>query len=414
MMPSIARRAAALPAIVAVSVLATPGGARAQDALLPSTGWGIGTAVSAWHFPTALPQAIGPVADVAELAVPFRLRSVFGNWSVDLSGAAAMGAAHLAGGGAACRPSCGGDDRVVRISGLTDLKLRLTGPLVLEGFMVTAGVNIPSGKTGLDADETSALQAIGAPALRMPIAAFGTGPGATLGVIRTLQGTNWAMALGGSVEQRTEYSPIALALAAGKAETRVTPGRAVHLTAGLDRTMGAGRWSLLAVGDFFSRDEVLVAGNAPGGEASNSYTLGPQFSLVSQMAFGWVGWRASTFDVAARYRSDYSDAAGLKVPGSSGTYLEATLGGVRGGPEGAGFIVAADGRWHSGLKATDALVGAAVTAGGLTLGLERAGSSTLVRYTIRGQYGTLDTGAARSTGFGATIGMSVSARREAR
>jgi hypothetical protein len=87
---------------------------------------------------------------------------------------------------------------------------------------------------------------------------------------------------------------------------------------------------------------------------------------------------------------------------------------VRGGPSGAGFIIGADARWHSGLTFTDALVGAAVTAAGLTIGVERAGSATLTRFTLHGQYGSFDTGTLATTGFGVTIGMSVSARREAR
>ena len=113
-------------------------------------------------------------------------------------------------------------------------------------------------------------------------------------------------------------------------------------------------------------------------------------------------------------RSEFTDATGAKVSGSSGTYLEGSLGGVRGGTSGAGFIIGADARWHSGLTFTDALVGAAVTAAGLTIGIERAGSSTLTQFTVRGQYGSFDTGTLATTGFGVTLGLSVSARREVR
>lgn len=401
--------------LVLLAALAAAPAAHAQESLLPSTGWGIGTALNGWHFSTPIPQASGAVADVAEVAIPFRIRSVFGNWSFDLSGAAAVGGVHLTAGAAAQRDSTGGNngDRLVSIYGPTDLKLRLTGPLMVEGFTLTAGVNIPTGKTGLNSDETTALQAVGAPALGMPIGGFGTGPGATLGLIRTLQGDDWAVALGGSVEQRNEYSPIALALATGRAETKVTPGTAIHVTAGLDRALGEGRWSVLAVADVFSKDKVRLAGGDPA-DASNDYTLGPQVSLLSQMALAATGWREASFNLAARYRAEYSDAAGARVSGSSGTYVEGSFGGVRGGPDGAGFIIVADGRWHSGLKFTDALVGAAATEAGLTLGLERAGGLTLRRYTIHGQFGSFDTGTVKSTGFGATIGMSIAARREAR
>ncbi len=381
----------------------------AQESLLPSTGWGTGFAISAWHFSTAIPQAAGAVADLAQVAVPFRLRANIGRWSVDLSGAGAYGAVHLT---ASASSSGESEDRLVTIAGPTDIKLRLTGPLVGDALQLTAGFNIPTGKVGLNADETSALQAVGAPALHMPVAAYGTGAGMTFGVVRAFEGDDWALAIGASGEQRTEYSPIALALSGGRSETKVTPGTAVHVTVGLDRPLGEGRWALLFVGDVFSKDKVRLSSASADG--SNDYTLGPQFTLSSQMDLAASRWRAASLNVAARMRSEFSDAAGTKIAGSSGTYLEGSLGGVRGGPSGRGLIIGVDGRWHSGLTFTDALVGAAATVAGLTLGYEHAGTSTLARLTLHGQYGTFDTGKTSTAGFGATIGFSVSARREAR
>jgi len=380
----------------------------AQEALLPSTGWGSGFALSAWHFQTAIPQATGSVADIAQVAVPFRMRGAIGRWSADLSGAGAYGAVHLT----ASAATGDGEDRLVSIAGPTDIKLRLTGPLYGDALQLTAGFNIPTGKVQLNGDETSALQAVGAPALHMPVAAYGTGAGMTLGVVRAFEGEDWALALGASAEQRTEYSPIALALSSGTSETKVTPGTAIHVTAGLDRALGEGRWALLLVGDVFSKDKVRLSSSSADG--SNDYTLGPQFTLSSQMDLAAGGWREASLNLAARMRSEFNDAAGQKISGSSGTYLEGYFGGVRGGASGRGLIIGVDGRWHSGLTFTDALVGAAVTATGLTIGYEHAGASTRTRFTLHGQYGTFDTGKVSTSGFGATIGFSVSARREAR
>jgi hypothetical protein len=401
-----------LAGIMAALLLAAPT-LRAQEALLPATGWGMGLAISGWHLATPIPQASGAVADVAEVAFPFRIRGVLGRWSVDLSGAGALGAVHLTADPSQSSSATGNNsDRVTSIAGPTDVKLRITGPIIGDNTLVTAGVNIPSGKVGLNTDETTALQAVGAPAMHMPIGAFGTGAGATLGIIQVIQGEDWAIAIGASGEQRSEYSPIAIALTSGKAETRITPGTAAHVTLGLDRSLGEGRWSLLFVGDMYSKDQLVASGGGTAAQSS-SYTLGPQFSVSSQMAFAARAWREASFNVAARMRSAFSDATGAKVAGSSGTYLEASLGGVRGGSTGAGFIIGADARWHSGLTFTDALVGAATTAAGLTIGIERAGASTLRRWTLHGQYGTFDTGRASSSGYGVTLGLSVSARREA-
>ncbi|MHB1312038.1 MAG: hypothetical protein ACYC3L_08470 [Gemmatimonadaceae bacterium] len=394
----------------AVTLGAATGGA--QETLLPRTGWGMALGISAWHFTDAIPQTSGAVADVAEVAIPFRVRAVSGRWNFDLSGAGAIGAVHLkrdviVGG----PPGDKSGSEAVTIAGPTDLKLRVTGPVFRDNTLVTVGLNLPTGKTRLNSEETSALQAIGAPALRMPVGAFGAGLGATVGVIQVVQGNEWALAFGASAEQRTEYSPIAIAILGGKSETQVKPGTAAHVTVGYDRPLGEGRWSLLFVGDIYSQDQLTASG---GGlpTATSAYTLGPQYTVSSVMQFAASRWREASFSTAARMRSEFSDATGAKVPGSSATYLEAALGGVRGGSTGAGFIVGADARWQSGMTFTDALVGAASTAAGVTLGVERAGRSTMTRWTLHGQYGTFDTGRASTTGMGVTLGLSIAGRRE--
>jgi hypothetical protein len=405
----------------AAPVLVAPLGAplAAQEALLPSTGGGVGMALSGWHFSTPLPQSSGKLVDIAEFAIPFRVRTVFGRWSLDLSGAGAVGAVHFT-------PSAGqqkqndqteGDDRfgerLVTIYGPTDLKLRMTGPVIGDNTLVTVGLNLPTGKVGLNADETSALQAIGAPAVGMPVGAFGTGAGATFGLIRAFQGDEWAVAVGGSIEQRTEYSPIALLLSSGTAKTNVTPGTAAHVTLGFDRPLGENRLSALLVGDVFSKDLVRLD-DGSGTESRSDFTLGPQVTATTRIDLAASRWRESALNVAVRMRSAFSDASGSKVSGSAGTYLEASIGGVRGGADGTGLVVAADARWHSGLEFTDALVGAAVTAVGMTVGWDTQRARSATRFVLHAQFGTFDTGSATTTGFGGSLGFSIGARREAR
>ena len=166
------------------------------------------------------------------------------------------------------------------------------------------------------------------------------------------------------------------------------------------------------MGDIFSRDKVRASG-ASATDSTNDYQLGPQFTATTRLDLGAARWRESSISLAARMRSEFSDASGAKVHGSSGTYLEGAIGGVLGGSEGAGLIIAADARWHSGLTFTDAMIGAAVTAVGGTLGVERAGPSSVTRFFLHGQYGTFDTGKANTTGMALTIGLTVAARREA-
>lgn len=375
--------------------------AAGAQSLLPSMGWGVSPSISVWHFATPIPQPSGAVADVAETVLPFRVRASRGAWHVDLSGAGVFGAVHVSG---------KDDDRLITVGGPTDVKVRVAGPIFTDATQLTIGLNVPTGKVGLNVDQTATVQALAAPALQLPVGTFGNGAGATIGLLHAFQGDGWALALGASGEKRAEYSPIALALTSGTSNTHLAPGLAAHVTAGLDRTVGEGRFSALAVADFYTRDQVRIDGATV--DTSNNYTLGPQLSATGQFDFGGGAWRERSVALGARMRSAYKNAAGETVRGSNGTYFEGSLGGVLGGAEGAGLVLGTDARWQSGLSFTDVLVGAAASAVGVTLGVERAGSSTATRFTLHGAYGTFDTGAAKSTGVSLTIGFSIGARRE--
>ena len=92
-------------------------------------------------------------------------------------------------------------------------------------------------------------------------------------------------------------------------------------------------------------------------------------------------------------------------------YVEGNIGGVLGRPESTGLVLGADARWHSGMTFTDALVGAAVTAAGVTIGVESGGGG--FRFALHPEYGSFSTGTTKTTGFGGSITFSFAARREA-
>lgn len=395
-----ARRISTMAGVIGVALVSRRADAQA---LLPSAGWNAGPVISAWYFSTPLKQSVGDLQAAAEVALPFRVRFASGGFSVDLTGAGAYGAAAL---------KTGTDDmHVITIAGPTDLKLRVSRAVIDDATLITLGLNVPTGKVKLNSDETNALQILAAPSLAMPLPSFGIGTGATLGLVHAFQGDGWAFALGASGEKRSEYSPVALALQSGLSETKLTPGFAAHVTAGYDRTLGEGRLSALLIGDIYSKDQIHLA-DLPT-DTSNNYTLGPQLSGTVQYDFGAAGWRQSAFSIGARLRTEYANAAGTKVAGSSGEYLEAAINAIRGGPEGAGFVIGADARLQSGLKFTTAMIGAAMSGVGLTLGLDHAGQSTSTRFTVHGMFGSFDTGASKSTGMNITLGLSIGARREA-
>lgn len=402
--PSSMLPSAMMAALMAALVCAASVPQRVQaQALLPSATWGTGPIFSAWSFSTPLRQSSGDVQAAIEVALPFRVSFAGSGFRVDLTGAGAYGGVVF--------KDAAGDGHLSSIAGPTDVKLRVSRTVFDQATLITLGVNLPTGKTKLNSEETSALQILAAPSLAMPIASFGLGTGATLGVVHAFQGDGWAFALGASGEKRSEYSPVALVLQNGLSETKLTPGFAAHVTAGYDRTVGEGRFSALLIGDVYTRDQIRVANLAT--DTSNNYTLGPQLTGTVQYDFGTTGWRQSAFNVGARMRTEYADATGKKVAGSSGSYLESAFNAVRGGPEGAGFVIGADARYQTGLKFTDAMIGAAMSGVGLTLGFDHAGESTSTRLTLHGMYGSFDTGKSKSTGVGVTLGFSIGARRGA-
>ena len=166
---------------------------------------------------------------------------------------------------------------------------------------------------------------------------------------------------------------------------------------------------LLVIGDVFSKDQVSVGSG--GASTGTSYTLGPQLTALARFDFASSTWRESGASVAVRYRSAYTDATSAKVTGSDATYLEGTIGGVLGRAESTGLVLAADARWHSGMTFTNELVGAAVTAAGVTIGIESRGGG--FRFALHPEYGSFSTGSAKTTGFGGSIVFSFAARRGA-
>jgi len=297
--------------------------------------------------------------------------------------------------------------RLIAEAGL-EVERLLSGPLGGERLHLIAGVNLPTGTTRLNADQLNVLQTVSAPGLAMPMPAYGAGTGGTLGLIDVVETAGWTLAFGGSVEKRTEYTPIALAVSADAgSETRLTPGLATHLTLGADRVVGSSRLNVLILTDMYSSDKVAVGGAESG---STHYRLGPQIAAFTRLDFAGDKWSEGALALSMRHRSAFTDATGAAVPGSDGNYIDGSLGGVLGGAGGTGLLVGLDGRWHSGLPFTTALVGAAATVGGATLGVE----TRHFRLALHGQYGTFDTGVSRTTGYGGSLSLSFFAGRGSR
>jgi hypothetical protein len=170
--------------------------------------------------------------------------------------------------------------------------------------------------------------------------------------------------------------------------------------------------ALVVVGDLYAEDQLTLA--AGSSSSTSQYSLGPQLSTIGRLDLAPAGWRDAALNASIRLRSQFTDVAGSKVAGSGGTYLEGSIGGVRGAPAQRGLILGADARWHSGLDFTSALVGASVAAAGATVGVDWPFAQASIRVALRGQVGTLNTGSTSSSIMGLQLSGSVAARGGAR
>lgn len=138
-----------------------------------------------------------------------------------------------------------------RISGLTDTQLRATWTSGNDALVLTAGVNIPTGHSTVEADQIEAAGRIGSDFLAFPISNMGTGLAATagLGVAQPLG--NWNVGAGLSLRHSQEYEPFDV----GGQRPRFQPGDELRLRIGADRALASGRLALGATYSAFGNDQ---------------------------------------------------------------------------------------------------------------------------------------------------------------
>ena len=395
--------AAALGCVVfAAGARAVP----AQGKLAGASESGVGAVFELWRFsgdgipqPTIDGSATVRVTGASQWSVPIGVTVPVGaRWTFDLSGAFAFGAVKLDG-----RDPVTGDDGY-SLSGLSDIRVRATGRLVGDNVLLTAGLNLPTGKTELDQEELSALRVLAAPALSMQVPVLGIGGSGTLGVVLARQIGAWAWAFGASYEMRNKYTPVSIA--AGL-PVELSPGDAVRISLGTDRLIGQNSMTIGLSADFFTSDELDGAsgvGNTAESKLGPIYTLDWQYHAVTSR------FRELTFYVVERYRSQY-ERDGRKTPDSDANYLDAGVRAVSGMTESTGLLISLNARHHTGLQSDPSLTSAAIASGALTVGLQhQLGSNYSLQPFVRVQGGRLESGDASSTATGFSGGLALRIR----
>ena len=177
---------------------------------------------------------------VTEVAVPlFAVVPLGRALSVDVGTAWAQSRVEYAGGSSS-------------IAGLTDTQLRANYTIGTDFLILTAGVNLPTGRSTVAMDELVAASRIGNDFLGFPISNMGTGTAVTGGVAVARAAGAWNVGAGGSVRVASAFEPVRPDTGA---LPRYQPGNEYKVRLGADRTIGAGQVALGLTYSKFGQDD---------------------------------------------------------------------------------------------------------------------------------------------------------------
>ena len=182
-------------ALAAVTTL-LPAVAQAQDRLVGTSALGAGVTTDVIQFGgKGYMQGGGAGRDsirlrsITQVSVPISLAVPLGSmWTVDLQ--SVYSTVRLG-----FDPRTGARQNLT-LSGISDVRVRATGRLFNDGLVFTAGINAPTGRTELTANDLTVLRASAAPALGLSAPPVGGGPAGTVGLVLARKIGAWAVAAG--------------------------------------------------------------------------------------------------------------------------------------------------------------------------------------------------------------------------
>lgn len=156
--------------------------------------------------------------------------------------------------------SVGGD--LNNLNGLSDSKISVKHSLSKYNLILTAGVNIPSGKTKLSANQFETVRFISQDLFGMRTPNFGEGTNVILGASWIHQlSDNYVAGLGASYQIKTEYQPLS------SFNDKYKPANEISITGGLDiklsetQTLTGDIMSVFFGNDKVNGNEVFSSGN---------------------------------------------------------------------------------------------------------------------------------------------------------
>ncbi len=364
----------------------------AQERLVGRQSAGIGASIEGVQFGgTGLRQYnfagldSSRITSVRQLSMPVTTAMTFGNdWRVDLTALYASSTVTYRDAGDAR------DERTATLGGVSDVRIRATGAVLRDVLVLTAGINVPTGRTSLTNREFAVLRIMAAPSLGLGSTPVGAGASGTMGLVMARRIGAWATALGGSYEYRGQYQPVA-ALLAGAPSADFQPGGVFRASVTGDRTVGPHRLSVSLAADVFSEDELRTpstSGGTAAGIARTLVRLGPVYSTDIQMTFAAPRMRQLLGYASYRWRAPFA-RNGVSVPRSSGQYLDAGARAAIALAPQRDLVLGLDARLHAGLGVDEGLPTSGVASGGVSAGMEWRRGLLSVQPYVRAQQGVL-------------------------
>jgi hypothetical protein len=237
---------------------------------------------------------------ISEFALPlFVLVPITSSLSVDVGTSIAQ--SHV-------EATTAGKTTTSSISGLTDTQVRANYVLGNDFVVLTAGVNLPTGRSTVAVDQQLAANLIGSDFLSFPISNMGTGFGGTGGVAFARPIGDWNLGLGLSMRRSAQYDPYDVA---GGPALHYQPGNEYRARAGIDRAFGTGRVAAGLTYSTFGNDNLAGSlyntGNRWLTQASVNNTVGAGQLTLS----GWnlFRTRGTLADSSALGHEDIANAS---------------------------------------------------------------------------------------------------------
>jgi hypothetical protein len=151
------------------------------------------------------------------------------------------------------QPTGSSTEQTSTISGMTDTQIRANVKLGTDFVVLTAGINLPTGRETASQEEQLGAFRIGNDFLAFPISNMGTGFGATAGVAVARPVGDWSIGFGGSLRQSSSYEPF---VDNTGARPRFQPGNEYRARLGADHAFGTGRFAVGLTYSKFGNDDI--------------------------------------------------------------------------------------------------------------------------------------------------------------